>query len=276
VPSVNARNTMPPSSALHGAAADARDIAQALAAVGVKAHLVTDREANGQSPQDEWHDFRSEIFAACGACAVQSESAVGDETAGYSADPSREKTSVNKPRRPPGLDLKSCKISRRRDRVCLGTNRISRPETILYNRNSVMKKKFRGTFEELQELVATTRIDGEWIDQTQVTQYRADSAAILNFWSSTKTVNFQGPSLAAKELEAAMFSATTGDTRAGSSQPNARRATLNDAGLQGLTRSIIKNRVGPVFDNESAFIAKVAEQCMLDLCQRLGLVADEA
>jgi hypothetical protein len=87
------------------------------------------------------------------------------------------------------------------------------------------------------------------------------------------TVNFQGPSSAANELEAAMFPSETGSKRVCSSQPNARSATINDAGLQGLTRSIIKNRVGPIFDNESAFIAKVAEQCMLDLCERLGLFA---
>jgi hypothetical protein len=139
-----------------------------------------------------------------------------------------------------------------------------------------MKRKFRGTFEELQELVTTTGIGGEWIDQTQVTQYRADSGAILNYWSSTGTVNFRGGPVAAEELETAMFSATTDSTRAGSSHSNARRTTINDAGLQGLIRSIIRKRVGPVFDNESAFIAKVAEQCMLDLCQRLGFVADEA
>jgi hypothetical protein len=119
-----------------------------------------------------------------------------------------------------------------------------------------MKRKFRGTFEELQELVATTGIDGEWLDQTQVTQYRAKSRAILNFWKSTGTVNFQGRPVAAEELEAAMFPPRTGSTRAGSSQPNARRATINHAGLQGLTRSIIRKRVGSVFDNESAFIAK--------------------
>jgi hypothetical protein len=139
-----------------------------------------------------------------------------------------------------------------------------------------MKRKFRGTFEELQELVATTGIDGEWIEQKQQTQYRANSGAILNYWKSTGTVNFQGGPVAAEELEAAMFPARTGSTRAGSSQPNPCRATINDAGLRGLTRSIIRKRVGSVFDNESAFIAKVAEQCMLDLCERLGFVTGGA
>ena len=138
---------------------------------------------------------------------------------------------------------------------------------------SVVMKKSRGRFAKLQELVATTGIDGEWIKKRQPTQYRADSGAILNYWESTGTVNFQGPPSAAHELEAAMFPISTGRTGACSSQPNARRTTINDAGLQALTRSIIKNRVGPILDNESAFIAKVAEQCMFDLVEQLGLPA---
>jgi hypothetical protein len=43
--------------------------------------------------------------------------------------------------------------------------------------------------------------------------------------------------------------------------------------LQALTGAIIRNRIGPVFDDESAVIAKVAEQCMLDLVEQLGFPA---
>jgi hypothetical protein len=132
-------------------------------------------------------------------------------------------------------------------------------------------RKFRGHFEKLQELVATTGISGEWVESKQQIQYRTDSGAILNYWESTGTVNFQGLPDSAKELEAAMFPASSGRTRACRVQPNTRRTAIHDAGLQALTRSIIRNRVGPIFDHESAFIAKVAEQCMLDIWEHLDL-----
>ena len=134
-------------------------------------------------------------------------------------------------------------------------------------------RKFRGSLEELQELVATTGISGEWVESKQQIQYRTDSGAILNYWESTGTLNFQGAPDSAKELEAEMFPDSAGSTRACSPQANTRRTAVYDVGLQALTRSIIKNRVGPSFDNESAFITKVAEQCMLDLCEHLGLSA---
>ena len=132
-------------------------------------------------------------------------------------------------------------------------------------------KKCRGRFEKLRELVATTGISGEWVASKQQIQYRTDSGAILNYWESTGTVNFQGSPDSAKELEAAMFPASGGSTRACSLQLNTRRTAIPDAGLQALTRSIIRNRVGPIFDHESAFIAKVAEQCMLDIWEHLEL-----
>jgi hypothetical protein len=137
-------------------------------------------------------------------------------------------------------------------------------------------KKFRGSLEELQELVATTGIDGEWIEQKQLTQYRADSGAILNFWSSTGTVNFQGPPSAAKEFEAAVFQVNAGHTRGSKAQPNSGRTAIDDAALRSLTRAIIQNRIGPIFDEESALLRKIAQQCMFDLCERLGLVAQAA
>src|SRR4029077_9907017 len=112
-------------------------------------------------------------------------------------------------------------------------------------------RKFRGRFKELQELVAGTGISGEWVESRQQIQYRTDSGAILNYWESTGTVNFQGSHDSAKELQAAMFPASAGNTRACRAQPNTRRTAIHDAGLQALTRSIIKNRVGPIFDHES-------------------------
>jgi hypothetical protein len=135
-------------------------------------------------------------------------------------------------------------------------------------------RKFRGSLEELQELVATTGTDGEWIEQRRQTQYRADSGAILNYWESTGTVNFQGPSSAAKEFEAAVFQVNAVNTRAREPQSNTSSSVVGDTTLQALTSAIIKNRVGPSFDNKSAFIAKVAEQCMLDLWEQIGVPAN--
>src|SRR5450432_11841 len=132
-------------------------------------------------------------------------------------------------------------------------------------------RKFRQRFEVLQEHVAITEIDGEWIERGQHKQYRADSGAVLNFWESTATVNFQGPEPAAQELEAAVFRSNGVVTKAARPQPNNSSSVVDDEVLQGLTSAIIENRVGPIFDDQSAQIGAVARQCMLDLCERLGL-----
>jgi hypothetical protein len=50
----------------------------------------------------------------------------------------------------------------------------------------------------VRDLVALTGIDGEWTEMGNHCQFRAVSGAILNYWKSTGTVNFQGPSLAAE------------------------------------------------------------------------------
>jgi hypothetical protein len=134
-------------------------------------------------------------------------------------------------------------------------------------------RKVAGGFNELQELVATTRNDGEWIEQKQQKQYRAYSGAILNYWESTGTVNFQGPPSAAKEFEAAVFQVNAGNARASKAQPNSARTAIDDAALRSLTRAIIQNRIGPIFDEESALLRKIVQQCMFDLCERLGLVS---
>lgn len=45
-------------------------------------------------------------------------------------------------------------------------------------------------------------LDGEWRDLGNQKQYFMENGAVLNFWESTGTVNFQGPVPAAKKLEA--------------------------------------------------------------------------
>lgn len=134
-------------------------------------------------------------------------------------------------------------------------------------------RKFRGSYEELQQLVATTGVDGEWIEQKSQAQYRADSGAVLNFWSSTGTVNFQGPPSAANELEAAVFHVSTEKMQASKAQRDSIRAAIDYVALRSLAKTIIQNRIGPTFDEESARLCMIARECMLDLCERLGLVA---
>jgi hypothetical protein len=61
------------------------------------------------------------------------------------------------------------------------------------------KFKFPGTYKQLQDLLLLTGVDGEWQDLDNCKQYKAETGAILNWWESTKTVNFQGAPEAAKQ-----------------------------------------------------------------------------
>ena len=45
-----------------------------------------------------------------------------------------------------------------------------------------MKKRFRGTYAELQDQVMLTGIFGEWRDLANHKQFRGDNGAILNWW----------------------------------------------------------------------------------------------
>jgi hypothetical protein len=75
--------------------------------------------------------------------------------------------------------------------------------------------KFYGYYEGLQNLLALTGIGGVWRDLDNQKQYVANTGAILNWWRSTKTVNFQGgPPAAKQELEAAFFAANQKEVRA--------------------------------------------------------------
>jgi hypothetical protein len=74
--------------------------------------------------------------------------------------------------------------------------------------------KFYGTYEQLQNQLALTGIGGVWRDLDNQKQYVANTGAILNWWRSTKTVNFQGGPPAAKdELKAAFFAVNQKEVR---------------------------------------------------------------
>lgn len=83
-----------------------------------------------------------------------------------------------------------------------------------------MASKFTGSFDELKDKVLITAIDGEWKDLGNQKQYRAVTGAVLNWWTSSKTIQFQGNKEAAKELEHA-FSSAVLDTGARTFVPSA-------------------------------------------------------
>lgn len=56
-----------------------------------------------------------------------------------------------------------------------------------------MGKKFKGSFEALKIVVDATGASGEWRDQDNHHQFRANDGAILNWWESSGTIQFQGP-----------------------------------------------------------------------------------
>ncbi len=66
-----------------------------------------------------------------------------------------------------------------------------------------MPRKFEGTIDELKDKVQQAKILGSWKDDDngQYT-FRSDKKGVLNWWASTGTINFQGPSDAKARLEA--------------------------------------------------------------------------
>ena len=63
------------------------------------------------------------------------------------------------------------------------------------------KEKFLGTYQELQDKVLLTTINGEWKELPNgPKQYRSDTGAILNWWETSKTITFQGHKEAANVL----------------------------------------------------------------------------
>ncbi len=63
---------------------------------------------------------------------------------------------------------------------------------------------FDSSYQQLQDFVSQTGFDGEWRDlpdRSKGKQFRAHNGAVLNWWPTTRTVNFQGSRLESAELE---------------------------------------------------------------------------
>jgi hypothetical protein len=73
----------------------------------------------------------------------------------------------------------------------------------------IVKLKFPGDFDDLRQVMVLISVGGEWRKRENHHQYCATTGAVLNWWKSTGTIMFQGPTPADKDLEAAFLSVTT-------------------------------------------------------------------
>jgi hypothetical protein len=62
-----------------------------------------------------------------------------------------------------------------------------------------------GNFKVLRYVVARTGIPGKWTTEGNHRQFRTNSGAVLNYWKTTGTINFQGSERAAAELRAMLL-----------------------------------------------------------------------
>jgi predicted nucleotide-binding protein len=69
-----------------------------------------------------------------------------------------------------------------------------------------MTTKFKGTIDALKARIEGAGINGKWSDDGKKHSFRSDEGALLNWWPSTGTVNFQGKEEAMLALEAAVSS----------------------------------------------------------------------
>ena len=70
--------------------------------------------------------------------------------------------------------------------------------------------KFRGKLDDLQTLVSDSGYTGQWREDDGKTVFRSEDGAVLNWWHSTGTVQFQGPREAREALEDAISNLSSG------------------------------------------------------------------
>ena len=74
--------------------------------------------------------------------------------------------------------------------------------------------KFHGEFSELESLVDEMGYKGQWEDDNGKKAFRSEDKAVLNWWPSTGTLQFQGPATPKTKFEEAMMKALSGDPSA--------------------------------------------------------------
>ena len=62
-----------------------------------------------------------------------------------------------------------------------------------------------GDFGALKKMVELIGVSGRWAETQNHCQFRATSGAVLNYWKTTWTINFQGSERAATELRAMLL-----------------------------------------------------------------------
>ena len=70
--------------------------------------------------------------------------------------------------------------------------------------------RFRGSIDQLRAFIAETGFEGDWEIIPHGWCYRCRSGALLNWWFTTGTINFQGPPERASALEAALIAGRSG------------------------------------------------------------------
>lgn len=82
------------------------------------------------------------------------------------------------------------------------------------SRPTKLQRKFHGDFDQLASVVLATGSSGQWEWMpAEFWQYKTFGGAILNWWPTTKTLNFQGPPAAKAALELAIAKAVSGAHR---------------------------------------------------------------
>ncbi len=72
-------------------------------------------------------------------------------------------------------------------------------------------EKFRGEFGELEALVSGLGYKGDWQDDSGKKVFRSEDKAVLNWWTSTGTLQVQGPATPRQQLEEALAQALSGE-----------------------------------------------------------------
>jgi hypothetical protein len=67
--------------------------------------------------------------------------------------------------------------------------------------------KFHGTLDDLRAIVEATGVPGGWRELLNGHhQFRTADGGVMNWWSSTQTIHFQGAPGAARSLQRAIWS----------------------------------------------------------------------
>src|SRR5947209_1059580 len=75
-----------------------------------------------------------------------------------------------------------------------------------------MSIHFGGEYDDLKRIVASLQIPGEWSEPANgCLQFRTRHGAILNWYLTTGTINFQGPEAAKTKLQGRLTAALTAE-----------------------------------------------------------------